>query len=308
MGKSIAKNNGADYHSSRMNNRLGIMHRRISPYLYLLPAVVLAYLFSYRPFFKTIVNSLSLVNFSGKIVEYVGLENFRLLFADRNFQTSLLNTFRFALLFIPLDLLICLAFALLVYRKRRFNGFNETLFILPMAVAMSSAALVFKAIFNPTIGVVNYLFSLTIQWFDDPAWAMVTIVILGIWMALGLDFLLLLGALRSVPRQLLEAAQMEGAGAWDTFFRIQLPLISPTILFIISTRLRDSMLLGGPVMVMTAGGPFRSTQTLVYQMYVEGFVAGNYSKGSAISVVVFALTFMLILLAFRFERKGVFYQ
>lgn len=281
---------------------------RISPYFYMLPALLLAYLFSYRPFVKTIVNSFSLVGLSGKIVDFVGFENFIRLFQDRNFQTSLYNTLRFAVMFIPLDLVLCMVFALLVYKKRRFNAFNETLFILPMAVAMSSAALVFKAIFNPTIGVVNYLFGLSVQWFNDPAWAMFTLVFLGIWMAMGLDFLLLVGALRSVPTQIVEAAEIEGAGPITKFFRIQLPLMSPTILFIISTRLRDSMLLSGPVLVMTNGGPFRSTQTLVYQMYIEGFTAGNYSRGSAIGVIVFVLTFLMILLAFRFERKGVFYQ
>jgi len=270
--------------------------------------LALAYLFSYRPFFKTIANSFSLVNFSGRIIEFVGFENYRNLFADHNFQISFLNTFRFALFFVPINLVFCLVAALLVYRKRRFTAFNETLFILPMAVAMSSAALVFRALFNPTIGVVNYLLGLSIQWFNDPVWAMFTIIVLGVWMAIGLDFLLLLGALRSVPSQLLEAAEMEGAGAVAKFFRIQLPLISPTILFIVSTRLRDSMLLSGPVLVMTEGGPLRSTQTLVYQMYIEGFSGGNYSKGSAISVVVFLLTFLMILLAFRFERRRVFYQ
>jgi sn-glycerol 3-phosphate transport system permease protein len=298
----------ADYHANRMKRSLHAPFRRMTYYLYLLPALLLAYLFSYRPFFKTVINSLSVVNFSGKIVEFVGFDNFRRLFKDSNFLLSLANTFKFALWFIPLDLIFCMIAALLVYKKRRLTAFNETLFMLPMAVAMSSSALIFKALFNPTIGVVNYLLGLSIQWFDDPAWAMLTIVLLGVWMALSLDFLLLLGALRSVPPQLIESAQMEGAGALATFFRIQLPLISPTILFIFSTRLRDSMLLGAPVMVMTAGGPQKSTQTLVYQMYVEGFVSSNYSKGSAISVIVFALTFILIFLAFRFERRGVFYQ
>ena len=291
-----------------MKRRFLGIRKTFSPYLYFLPALVLAYLFSYRPFAKTIINSFSLVNFSGKIVSFVGLDNFKALITDRNFQTSLLNTFKFALFFIPMDLILCLIFALLVYKKRRFNALNETLFMLPMAVAMSSAALVFKAIFNPTIGVVNYVFRLSIEWFNDPAWALFTIVFLGVWMAIGLDFLLLLGALRSVPKEVIEAAELEGAGPFAKFFYLQLPLISPTILFIFSTRLRDSMLLSGPVLVMTQGGPYRSTQTLVYQMYIEGFTAGNYSKGSAISIVVFLLTFLLILLAFRFERKGVFYQ
>ena len=291
-----------------MIRKFGLSMRQLKPYLFMLPALALAYLFSYRPFFKTIANSFSLVNFSGRIIEFVGFENYRNLFADHNFQISFLNTFRFALFFVPINLVFCLVAALLVYRKRRFTAFNETLFILPMAVAMSSAALVFRALFNPTIGVVNYLLGLSIQWFNDPVWAMFTIIVLGVWMAIGLDFLLLLGALRSVPSQLLEAAEMEGAGAVAKFFRIQLPLISPTILFIVSTRLRDSMLLSGPVLVMTEGGPLRSTQTLVYQMYIEGFSGGNYSKGSAISVVVFLLTFLMILLAFRFERRRVFYQ
>ncbi len=291
-----------------MIRKFGLSTRQLKPYLFMLPALALAYLFSYRPFFKTIANSFSLVNFSGRIIEFVGFENYRNLFADHNFQISFLNTFRFALFFVPINLVFCLVAALLVYRKRRFTAFNETLFILPMAVAMSSAALVFRALFNPTIGVVNYLLGLSIQWFNDPVWAMFTIIVLGVWMAIGLDFLLLLGALRSVPSQLLEAAEMEGAGAVAKFFRIQLPLISPTILFIVSTRLRDSMLLSGPVLVMTEGGPLRSTQTLVYQMYIEGFSGGNYSKGSAISVVVFLLTFLMILLAFRFERRRVFYQ
>ncbi|MFA7019784.1 MAG: sugar ABC transporter permease [Sphaerochaetaceae bacterium] len=291
-----------------MKRRFLGIKKRLSPYLYFFPALVLAYLFSYRPFAKTFLNSFSLVNFAGKIIGFVGLDNFKALIFDPNFQTSLINTFKFAFVFIPLDLLFCLICALLVYKKRRFTALNETLFMLPMAVAMSSAALVFKAIFNPTIGVVNYLFRLNIQWFDDPAWALFTIIFLGVWMAIGLDFLLLLGALRSIRRDILDAAEIEGAGAIAKFFHVQLPLISPTILFIVSTRLRDSLLLSGPVLVMTNGGPYRSTQTLVYQMYIEGFTAGNYSKGSAISVVVFLLTFLLILLAFRFERKGVFYQ
>jgi sn-glycerol 3-phosphate transport system permease protein len=306
--KDIAKKALEDYHTVHMKALSLNQKRSLKAYLYLLPALILAYVFSYRPFARTVVNSLSLVSFSGKIVEFVGLENFQKLFSDKNFIIGLTNTFKFAILFVPLNLVFCLVAALLVYKKRRFNAFNETLFILPMAVAMSSAALIFKALFNPTIGVINYFFSISIKWFDDPWWAMFTLVILGIWMAVGLDFLLLLGALRSVPKQLIEAAQMEGANALSTFFRVQLPLISPTILFVVITRLRDSMLLSGPVMVLTGGGPQRSTQTLVYQMYLDGFVAGNYSRGSAIGVVVFFLTFLLILLAFRSEKRRVFYQ
>jgi sn-glycerol 3-phosphate transport system permease protein len=306
MKGSMSKNPGR--HIGANTSVFSRFRRSLKPYVYFLPALIVAYLFSYRPFVKTLANSVSLVNYSGRLLEFVGLENYRRLFADRNFQTSLINTFRFTALFVPIDLVVCLICALLVYRKRRFNAFNETLFILPMAVAMTSAAIAFKALFNPTIGVINHVLGIQIQWFNDPTWAMTTIVVLSVWMALGFDFLLLLAALRSVPRQLIESAQLEGADRASIFFRIQLPLISPTLLFIVTTRIRDGMLLSGPVLVMTEGGPFRSTQTLIYQMYIEGFKSGNYSTGSAISVVVFGLTFLMILLAFRLERKGVFYQ
>ena len=292
---------------SQIDRKLQLVHR-LKPYFFFIPALVLAFLFSYRPFVKTIVNSVGLVNYTGRILEFVGLENYLNLFADRNFQTSLVNTFRFTAMFVPINLLFCLVCALLVYRKRPLVSLNETMFIMPMAVAMTSAAIAFKALFNPTIGVINHLLGIQIAWFNDPAWAMVTIVVLSVWMALGLDFLLLVAALRSVPVYLIEAAELEGASPIQKFIYIQLPLISPTILFIVSTRIRDGMLLSGPVLVMTEGGPYRSTQTLVYQMYIEGFQSGNYSKGSAISVVVFTLTFMMILIAFRLERKGVFYQ
>ena len=281
---------------------------RISGFLYILPALFIALLFSTGPFVKTIINSLSIVNYSGTIIDVAGLDNFKRLFADRNFLTSLTNTFRFAVMFVPLNLLVCIILALLVYRKRKGTAFNESLFIMPLSVAMSSAAIVFQALFNPTIGVINFLFNVQVQWFNDPKWAMWVIVILCIWMAMGLDFLLLVGALRSIPKEVLEAAELDGSNRLQTFFHIQIPLISPTLMFVIANRLRDSMLLSGPVLVMTEGGPFRSTQTLVYQMYVEGFKSGNYSMGSAISVIVFLLSLAMIAVSFRFERKGVFYQ
>ncbi|MDD5077031.1 MAG: sugar ABC transporter permease, partial [Sphaerochaetaceae bacterium] len=246
-----------------MNNADGIKKPRkrknqISGFLYILPALFIALLFSYRPFVKTIINSLSIVNYSGTIIDVAGLDNFKRLFADRNFLTSLTNTFRFAVMFVPLNLLVCIILALLVYRKRKGTAFNESLFIMPLSVAMSSAAIVFQALFNPTIGVINFLFNVQVQWFNDPKWAMWVIVILCIWMAMGLDFLLLVGALRSIPKEVLEAAELDGSNRLQTFFHIQIPLISPTLMFVIANRFRDSMLLSGPVLVMTEGGPFRS--------------------------------------------------
>ncbi len=281
---------------------------KVTPYLYMLPALVIAGIFCFWPFFKTIANSFSLVNMAGRNVAFVGLDNYKELFASESFRTSLYNTLRFTLMFVPSNIIICMACALLTYRKRRGTAFNEVLFFLPMAVAMSSAALIFKALFNPSIGVINYILGTNINWFNDPHMAMFTLVTLGVWLDLGLDFILLLAALRNVPQQLTEAAELEGAGAWTKFWKIQLPLITPTMLFILCTNIKNAMLISSPVIILTEGGPFRSTQTLVYQMYVEGFKSGNYTAGSTISVVVFLLTLVLLLLLFRFERRGVYYS
>lgn len=284
------------------------MISKITPYFYMLPALFLAAVFCLWPFVKTIINSLSIVNYSGKVVEFVGLENFKELFASSSFRTSLKNTFRFTALFVPANVIICMGCALLCYRKRKGTAFNELLFFLPMAVAMSSAAMIFKALFNPMIGVVNWVLGVDINWFNDPSKAMFTLVTLGVWLDIGLDFILLLAALRNVPQQLLESAELEGAGAWSKFWRIQLPLVTPTLLFILCTNIKDAMLIAAPVMILTEGGPYRSTQTLVYQMYLEGFRSGNYTLGSTISVVVFLLTLVLMLLLFRFEKRGVYYS
>ena len=137
---------------------------------------------------------------------------------------------------------------------------------------------------------------------------MALLVIAGVGLDIGLDFLLFSAALRNVPTDLLEVAQIEGANGRQTFRYLQGPLISSTLLFVIVTNIKDAMLISSPVMILTEGGPFRSTQTLVYQMYLDGFRSGNYAMGSTIATVVFLLTFSVLLLLMRLERRRVYYQ
>ncbi|AEC02617.1 carbohydrate ABC transporter permease [Parasphaerochaeta coccoides] len=281
---------------------------KASPYLYFLPAVALAVIFSYWPFIKTLVNSFHIVNFKGELVRFVGLENYTRLAANASFLTSLKNTARFTLIFTPVNMVVCLGLAILCQRRRRGSSFNELLFFLPMAVSMSSAALIFKALFNPTIGIVNWALGTDINWFNDPAHAMTTLVVLGVWLDVGLNFILLLTALRNVPRPYLEAVAMEGSSWWRALLSIQLPLISPTLIFVFMTGVKNAMLMSGPVIIMTEGGPYRSTQTVVFQMYLEGFTSGNYTLGSTLSVVIFLFTLMVMLGILAFEKRRVYYS
>ncbi|MDT4762515.1 sugar ABC transporter permease [Sphaerochaeta sp. PS] len=284
------------------------MLNKAKPYILLLPALILAFLFAYRPFLRTIVNSLFNLSIIGKRLSFVGLDNYKRLFSSGSFQDSLSNTLRFTLYFVPTNLIICLVAALLANRKGKLASLNQICMFLPMAVAMSSAMMLFKMMFNPSIGIMNSILLVDIQWFNDPKAAMLLLVIAGVWLDIGFDFLLLVSALRNVPASLLEVAELEGANPWQLFTTLQLPLIAPTLLFVLVTSIKDAMLISAPVLLLTQGGPFRSTQTLVYQMYLEGFKSGNYALGSAIATVVFGLTFIVMLLLLRFEKRRVYYQ
>ncbi|NBK25636.1 MAG: sugar ABC transporter permease, partial [Spirochaetia bacterium] len=253
----------------------------VKPYALVLPALLLAVVFAYRPFVITILNSFHTVNLGGVRMQFVGVENYQRLFGSESFQASLSNTLRFTLFFVPTNITICLAAALLSNREGKLATLNQIFFFLPMAVGLSSAMMIIKMMFNPSIGIINHLIGSDIQWFNDPKAAMALLVIAGVYLDIGFNFLLLSAALRNVPKELVEVANLEGAGKMSIFRYLQLPLIAPTLVFVLMTNIKDAMLISSPVLILTEGGPFRSTQTLVYQMYLEGFKSGNYAMGSA---------------------------
>ena len=204
----------------------------VKPYLFLLPILIFAVGFVYYPFFKTFLYSFSRVNFKGEITGFVGFENFRDLFSRRDFGIALKNTLKLTLLNVPITLVITIFLALLATRRRTGSALYETMFTLPMAVSMSAAALIFKVLLNPTVGFVNHFFQLNIGWYDDRNTALYGLLMLTVWMGIGFDFLLFLSAFRSIPKHLMEAAVIDGAGPGNRFWRIQLPLISPTVLYV----------------------------------------------------------------------------
>ncbi|MGE4454782.1 MAG: carbohydrate ABC transporter permease [Sphaerochaeta sp.] len=248
------------------------------------------------------------VSIMGERLSFVGLENYSRLFDSQSFQDSLSNTIRFTLFFVPTNIFLCLSAALLANRKGKLATLNQVFFFLPLAVGLSSSMMIFKMIFNPSLGIVNQLLGVGVQWFNDPKAAMTLLVIAGVYLDFGFNFLLLHAAVRNIPQNLAEVAQIEGANTFQTFRYLTLPLIAPTLVFVLITNIKDAMLISSPVLILTEGGPFRSTQTLVYQMYLEGFKSGNYAVGSAIATVVFLFTFFILLILMRLQRRRVFYQ
>lgn len=285
-----------------------VIQKWITPYLYVFPILLFSVLFTYYPFFRTFLYSFSTVNFKGEITAFSGLENYKYLFSNQNFYTALFNTIKLVAMFVPLNLIISLGLALLCRKRRKTSAAYELMFTLPMAISMSAFSLIFKLMLNPTVGIVNQLLGIDWGWFTDTGYALIGILLVCLWMGISFDFLLFLSALRNVPVSLTEASVIDGAGPVTRFFRIHLPMISPTVFFVVCTNVMQSIMVSGPIMIITEGGPFRSTTTLLYMMYTSGYQSSNYSLAACLSMVTFVLTLGFTILAFSFERKKVHYQ
>ena len=229
---------------------------RIKPYLLIAPALLLAVLFSYRPFILTLLNSLHTISLSGKHLSFIGLENYRRLFANPSFQASLSNTLRFTLFFVPTNIIICLSAALLTNRSGKLATLNQIFFFLPMAVGLSSSMMILKMMFNPSIGSsTDSLASMSSgSTIAMPPWRSSS-------SRCGAGHRPRLPPLQRRAAQCTDRPLGSGADREPTGRPSATPglLISSTLLFVIVTNIKDAMLISSPVMILTEGGPFRST-------------------------------------------------
>ncbi len=277
------------------------------PYLFILPMVVFAIWFVYYPFLKTILDSFSIVNFKGEISGFAGLENYRYMFSRREFGIAVQNTLKMMIINVPVTVVLTACFAWFTSKPRILGSLSETLFSISMAVSMSTVTLIFKVMMNPNVGIVNYLLGLDYGWYEDRHTAMSGILLLTIWMGIGFNYLLFLSAFRSIPEDVLNSARLDGAGKWITLFRIQLPLVSPTILYVLCTNMIQAMMTSGPILILTQGGPSRSTTTLIYLMYTAGYRSSNYSLAACVSIFTFFLTLGFTILTLVADAKKVQY-
>ncbi|MBR2282123.1 MAG: sugar ABC transporter permease [Spirochaetales bacterium] len=264
------------------------MKKRNEPkaYLYLAPAILIAAVFWWFPAAKGLVESFLKVNQAGKVLGFAGFSNYMMLFRDKAFLNSLSVTLRFILLFVPVNTLITLLAASLTRRPSRFSSIPEYIFFSPVAISLSAYSLLMKEIFRGTASVANRLLGTGSGWITEPAGAMATLVILGVFLDFGLDYMILMCAFRSIDRNVIEAARMDGAGGWRLFFQIELPLIRETVSATVFLALKDAILISAPIMILTEGGPYRSTETLMFYYYIEAFKSGNRAVQNALSSLV----------------------
>jgi multiple sugar transport system permease protein len=238
----------------------------------------------------------------------VGLENYRRLLDDPRFWLAFRNTAYFVLVGGPLSIAVSLAAALLLdARLARFRGFFRSVLFLPVVTTLVAVAVVWRYLYHPRLGLLNHLLGYVgvdpIDWLGDPAWAMPAIILLAVWKNFGFNMVVFLAGLQSVPARLYEAARLDGAGAWQQFRRVTLPLLRPTLVFVtIITGIGYFQLFAEPY-VMTQGGPAGATLSVVLLMYEEGFRWWNMGYGAAVAFVLFAVILALTLLQLMWQGR-----
>lgn len=278
-------------------------------FILLFPMILFSILFVYYPFVRTIVNSFSLVNAKGVIKGFAGLDNYRYTYGRKDFLPALQHTLTIAAINVPITLFITISLALLANKRRKLSPIYETLFTLPMSVSMSAACMIFKSMFSPSVGFINYFFGLKLGWFESYETALATVLILTVWMGIGFDFLLMLSALRAIPDHIIEATMVDGISPLRRIFKVQIPLISPTIFYVLCTNLVLAMMTSAPmIIIMGVTSTSSATNTLMSMMYQSGFASSDYGLAAVLSITSFILTLGFTILSFVFERRKVYYQ
>lgn len=243
---------------------------------------------------------------------FVGGKNYARLLEDKTFHGALLHTLTFIAGYIPLVLAFGLGVALLLNQRLRGLALFRGAFFIPVVSAWVAVALLWMWIFNPRYGVLNYLIGLVgLQgpgWLFDPNWAMPAIIITSVWKDLGFIAILFLTGLQNIPDEYYEAAMIDGAGPGQKFWRITLPLLSPTTFFAVTISLINSFQVFDQVWIMTGGGPAGATTVLVQQIVNHAFNYGRMGYAATLSWVLFGLVFLITILQTRLRRIWVTYE
>jgi len=281
-------------------------------YLFLAPSLVCFGFFLFYPMLKSIYLSLYLTDPRGRVARFVGFQNYADLFAGGNFLRHLKVTGQFILYTVPTGIVWALVLAALTYGRLRGMKVFQFIFSMPIVISVGTGSIIWLLLFHPTTGMLNYFLGVVgadpVNWLIDPKWAMVSVAIVTVWMNMGFNYILLLSGLQGVPDALIESAKIDGAGPLRTFVRIVLPLVSPTLFFVLVVSVIGAFQAFGQIQILTNGGPMEKTNVLVYSIYQEAFINFRFGTGSAQAIVLFAIILILTAVQFKVLEKRVHYQ
>ncbi len=280
----------------------------IAPYLLLLPVFALFMMFTFIPFFKTIVLSFAYTNKRGAFTSWAGIDNFIRVFNGARFGKIMGNTFKFAALVGVGTLTTSGILALLSATRERGSRLYEVMFSIPMAVASVPASIIFEFLMRKENGIFNALLGTNIAWLQDTKWAMLSVAFVTVWLHIGTSFIYLLVGFRNVPQELIECATLDGAGPVRKAFKLFIPLASPQIFFVVFLNINTSFKAFGQIKLLTGGGPNYATHTIVYEMYQHAMLNQRFETACVDALILFSILFIANRLQNALENKVVFYK
>lgn len=244
-------------------------------------------------------------------LKWVGFDNFTRLFQDPIFLKSILNNAIF-ILTVPICMIISLLLAITIDRNVYLKGFFKVAFFMPYISSVVAIAVVWQVLFHPSAGPINQvLMSLGIdnppKWIADPNFALISIMLIQVWVSIGFNMIIFLAGLQNIPKDLYEAADIDGANAWVKFKHITVPMISPTSFFLFITGIISTFKVFDLVAVLTKGGPMHSTSMIVWNLYETAFVNLKIGPASAMAVVLFVIVFAITIIQWIGQKKWVNY-
>jgi sn-glycerol 3-phosphate transport system permease protein len=281
------------------------------PYALLAPQIAVTLVFFFWPAVQAVWYSFQLQDAFGLKTEFVGLQNFAALFADERYLQSFGTTAVFSIAVAFFGLAISLLFATMADRVIRGALAYKTLLIWPYAVAPAVAGVLWAFMFAPSIGIITYVLrraGVDWNWIINGDQAMLLVVIASVWKQISYNFLFFLAGLQSIPRSLIEAAAIDGAGPLRRFWTIVFPLLSPTTFFLLVVNIVYAFFdTFGVIDATTQGGPAQATQILVYKVYADGVKSADLGGSSAQSVILMIVVIVLTVAQFRFVERRVQY-
>ena len=288
-----------------------VFQNRWLPYLLVAPQLAITLIFFFLPAGQAIYQSVLMQDPFGLSTEFVGLQNFETLLSDPNYVSSFKITMVFSALVAFLGLAISLLLAVCADRVLRGASAYKTFLIVPYAVAPAVAGVRWMVIFNPTLGVLSYvmrMFGIDWNYLVDADQALTLLVIAAVWKQVSYNFIFFLAGLQAIPKSLLEAAAMDGAGPFRRFWTVVFPLLSPTTFFLLVMNIVYAFFDTFAIVdATTMGGPGQDTNILVYKVFVDGFRNMDFGGSAAQSVILMVMVIILTVIQFRFIERRVNY-
>ena len=286
-------------------------HERRAAYLFLLPSFVGFFCFSLLAFLASFVISF----FDWDMLttpSFVGLDNYVNLLHDKTFHLVLWNTFIYTIGTVPLSAGLGLLVALGLNQRIRGLSIYRTIYFMPVVTSLVAVSLLWQWVFDSHYGLLNNMLRFVgvdnaPEWLSSTTWAMPALILMSVWSNIGFTMVLFLAGLQNIPDHLYEAAEIDGASAWQRFRYVTLPLLTPTTFFVLVISTINSFQVFTQALIMTKGGPVHATSTIVYYIYENGFHWFKMGYASAMAWVLFLIIFLLTLLQMRLQRKWVHY-